>query len=365
MASNKRLQEQNDALHAKVDSLTSKVDELLDEIRNAKSDSTDTRNPMGEQQPETASAEGEQQSIQQPQHQHQPQQPQTDHPAQTSKENQPRQDQQRRAVNWSEVVKSGLGSLPDVLKHRVKETVRYLQQDGFQAKRTTPSHANNTQPSPVAVYFGNIPRGPIGKLKRCLQECLPKWAVLSISFIGANFTVILCHQGHVERRVATMRLLRYKNIAGYDPTLAAPRDATPDQARSYRAACLRRWQKLASQSLSPVCKQCYEKSATDLLESDEGLDEVQPPSRKPRTPGLAAPSSTAPAPATLATNTGGQASEEDSDDDVEDDDSFLTPREEQDNSTAPKTNSSTEVTDEMGQEANKEKVSAQAEPESN
>lgn len=132
----------------------------------------------------------------------------------------------------------------------------------------------------MPVYFANVPRGPIGKFKRCLHECLPKWAVLSISFIGASITEILCHKAHVARLIATMRLCRYKPLPEYDPTLATPRDATPETARSYKAACLRRWIKLAAASPSPVCKDWYTRASEALLADDEGLDAVQPPKRK-------------------------------------------------------------------------------------
>lgn len=152
------------------------------------------------------------------------------------------------------IVKLGIDSLPDTLKHRVKEISRYLQQEGFQTNCTSPVGTSTAQPILVAVYFGNVTRGPIGKLKRWLHECLPKRALISISFIGASVTEMLCRQLHMARLVATMRLLRYKHIAVYGATTSALHNDTPKQARSDKAACLHRWIKLAASAPSPFCK---------------------------------------------------------------------------------------------------------------
>lgn len=278
LENNRNLQEQNEALHAKVDALTTKVDELLSEMRKNKPGVTAGHSVANEQQQE---ASVPQPSPQNPHAQKEPTQPKPDDPQQP-----PNPKTACQPVNWADIVNLGIAALPDMLKHLVKESPRYLQQDGFQAKRTPPMGTSTAQAIPVVVYFGNVPRGPIGKLKRCLHECLPKWAVLSISFIGASVTEILCHQPHVARLVATMCLLRYKHLAGYDPTTSAPHNATPEQARSYKAACLHRCIKLVTSARSPVCKSWYTKASEDLLADDEALDAVEPPRRNQPTPDL-------------------------------------------------------------------------------
>lgn len=62
------------------------------------------------------------------------------------------------------------------------------------------------------MYFGNIPRGPIGALKEALMKCLPKWAILGILFIGASVTEILCHSPNKDRLIATLHFFRYKYL---------------------------------------------------------------------------------------------------------------------------------------------------------
>lgn len=119
--------------------------------------------------------------------------------------------------------------------------------------------------------------------------------MLCVSCIAASVTEILCHKAHVVHLVATMRLLRYKPLPDYDPTLSASRDTTPEVVQSYEAAYLRRWRKLADTTPSPVCKQWYKKAATDLLADEEGLDSTQPPKRTNMTPGLDTDDATEPA----------------------------------------------------------------------
>lgn len=183
-------------------------------------------------------------------------------------------------LNWETVVKSGRKTLPQELQTRAQASMLSLNTSGFQARRFRQCPTATAHPKPVAVYFANIPRGPIGALKKALLECLLKWAILGISFIGAEVTEILCHVALLDRLIATLQFFRYKHLPTYNPTKVATEGAPTDTQRTYRAACYRRWKRLGDQTPSPICKTWYTSSAADLLESDPGLDKVDTPKRR-------------------------------------------------------------------------------------
>lgn len=279
------LTDQNLQLTAKVDKLTSKVEELLSKInKNSTSDADaeqpDTQESDGidklqpEQDPSGNKAQPD--PINQPDNSETPSVPGDPGPTTSISRAGPRQPK----LSWVDIAQKGIGSLPSGLQARLRSSMQSLGAAGFKARRPTPNpHANMPKPDPVPVYFGNAPRGPIGHFKRALFECLPKWAVLSVSFIGASTAEILCHKTLVPRLIATMRLLRYRHLPDYNPREA--RSGTPeDMARSYKAACYQRWHKLAASALSPACKSWYTSQAEALLASDNGLDEVPPPQRQ-------------------------------------------------------------------------------------
>lgn len=113
-----------------------------------------------------------------------------------------------------------------------------------------------------------------------LLKCLPKWEVLGISFIVSAITEILCHAALVARLIATFRVFSYKHLSAYDRTKMATDDAPPETQRQYKAEFYRRWEKLGARTPSPVCEAWYECKAKDLLDSDNGLDNVALPERK-------------------------------------------------------------------------------------
>lgn len=108
------------------------------------------------------------------------------------------------------------------------DTIKSLNSAGFQSRRSRQRAGNVIQPKPMAVYFANIPRGPIYALKKSLLKCLPKWAVLGISFIGTTMTEILCHTSLAERLIATLQFFRFKHVPEYDPTKMGTGDASTE-----------------------------------------------------------------------------------------------------------------------------------------
>lgn len=83
------------------------------------------------------------------------------------------------------------------------------------------------QPTPKAIYSGEVPRGPIGALRRALLLSLPKWTILGISYISNTALEILCHTELVDRLIATMKLLTFRHMEKYDPRAALRAQAQP------------------------------------------------------------------------------------------------------------------------------------------
>ena len=161
-----------------------------------------------------------------------------------------------------------------------------MAKDGFAPARRTvrrpgdPAQQNTTKPDPEAVYIGDLPRGPIGKLRRSLNKALPKWAVLNISFIGDSVTEILCHKPLVPRQVATVKLMKYRHLAKYDPTAAVGKDDNDSTTIQYRGSCYHRWQNAAKKSYSVVCKEWYTKQAESLMVRYPNIAQSKPFSKR-------------------------------------------------------------------------------------
>jgi len=191
--------------------------------------------------------------------------------------------------SWSDVARQGLEKLPDNMKAKFHSSMKSLKLAGFEAQNEyrTPrfDSAGDTAPKPVptAIYFANLPRGPIGALRRALLECLPKWSVLSISFIGRSITEILCHQDLTEQLISDMTLLGYKHLEYYSPVKVASHITDIDTINKYKAACYRRWINASERTYSPVSKTWYKSKSDSLLAENPGLDSVQPFQRRNET----------------------------------------------------------------------------------
>lgn len=289
MELNAKLQDQNENLVKKFEAMERKFDALVDELRLAR-ESSQAQKQAPTQAPEptpdaqdnytgTETAPSDPSPTADTDIHATPDSPQPTSTPQPEKPNPAPKQAPKPNFTWADAAKKGLNALPAGLQDRVRASLQSLADSGFKAKRTEPQPNSEEKPEPEPVYFGNVPRGPIGQLKRSLHECLPKWAVLSISFIGAATTEILCHKPYIPRLVATMRLLRFRHLPKYDPRKSRP-DTEPTIERAYKAACYQRWHKLSQSSRSPACKAWYSSQADALLLSDTGIDSVQPPSRK-------------------------------------------------------------------------------------
>ncbi|MEM1007933.1 MAG: hypothetical protein AAGJ35_02915 [Myxococcota bacterium] len=180
--------------------------------------------------------------------------------------------EQSKKISWADMVRQPkLSNLPAEVQEKFKKSAQALNSLGFKPTPRPPPRPQNSsapqnklKPKPVPVYFGGIPRGPIGKLRAMLRECLPKWSVLNISFIGNSATKLLCHEPLVDNLAAGMKLLGYRHLPNYDPVREMNTDAATLRGR---ANCYQRWRWGAENAFSEVSREWFAKKMDEMAKS--------------------------------------------------------------------------------------------------
>lgn len=151
-------------------------------------------------------------------------------------------------LSWAEAAKKPPAeALPEPLQRRIEESKRAMLQPGIgPADRGT----TGARPQPKALYFGRVPRGTIGTLRRALHASVPKWAVLNLSFVGTSAPEILCHAPLSDRLTARMKLLGFCHVSNFNPLSTSTGPSKNEKAQL--AACYRRWSPAAAQTSSAV-----------------------------------------------------------------------------------------------------------------
>lgn len=188
-----------------------------------------------------------------------------------------------KPISWADIARiPSMKKLPSTMQSKFEKSIASLRKNGFTpSARPPPGRPNPAggdprpstppQPVPTPVYFGGVPRGPIGSLKRSLQECLPSWAVLSISFIGNSACEILCHKPLEQRLIAAMKLIGFRHLATYDPMRLATSEGTDAVSKKIKLACYRRWMWTAGKTFSPVSKNWYTNQAQAIIANNKSL----------------------------------------------------------------------------------------------
>ena len=165
----------------------------------------------------------------------------------------------RRANNVNTEAIDGQSALQGAHVARPLTVAEYPATDTTTTKRT---------PSPVAVYFGGVTRGPIGSLRKALLLSVPKWAVLSLSFIGNSALEIICDRQLVDRLATTMKALGFRHLTTFNPRKSLNPSST--QLKKH-AACYRRWMSAQASIYSPAAKAWYRQEASKLASQHDFL----------------------------------------------------------------------------------------------
>lgn len=133
-------------------------------------------------------------------------------------------------LNWAEIAKQSLQrttGLPGPLDQRIQKTIRLLDRNNCRVLK---------EPSPIAVYFKNVRRGPIGAIRSALRESLPSWALLGIGFVGGSVLEIVTDNRLKARLIATLKIMGIEELAKFDVLGGGIRRGTPGSAGSDRTA---------------------------------------------------------------------------------------------------------------------------------
>lgn len=184
-------------------------------------------------------------------------------------------------ISWAEVARAPtLSKLLTDQRSKFEKCRASLVAKGFNAQQRTIYIGPRTeaatkaiasmkpQPTATAVYFGGIPRGPIGDLKQALYECLPKRCILRISFIGNSACEILCHKHLQSRLISGMNLLGFRQLTAYDPLKSSSSSFSEESTRRLKMSSYRRWRWSGRKTFSPIAKLWYESASAVVLATD-------------------------------------------------------------------------------------------------
>lgn len=146
----------------------------------------------------------------------------------TSQQGGHNKDTNYRQLNWAEIAKQSLrrtNVIPGPLEQRIRKTIRLLDSNKSRVVR---------EPIPMAVYFKNVRRGPIGTLRSALWESLPSWALLSIGFVGGSVLEIITDTRLKARLVATLKIMGIEELAKFDVLQGGIRKVVPGSAVTNR-----------------------------------------------------------------------------------------------------------------------------------
>lgn len=181
----------------------------------------------------------------------------------------------RTPPTWAEVAKLRRPVIANpTLRTNINQSKTELLAKGFLAKPT------QMQPTPTAVYFGGVQRGPVGQFRRTLLQtkAIPGWACLSVSFIGSNVCEIVCHAPLKDRLIATLKHIGFRYLPSYDPVKARTKSVSATYAAK---CCLRRWIKCAVSTNSVAATKFYTARAEALRLSNPDASEAYDKDEEP------------------------------------------------------------------------------------
>lgn len=174
-------------------------------------------------------------------------------------------------ISWDDVAcKPKVGYLTEQFKEKIEVSTKSLDSPHLKPSFTihrAPVGAGRepkkNKPSPTPVYLGVIPSGTGGKLPKALRDCLRKWEVLYISFIGNSAAELLCHGPIVEQLIAGMKLLGFRNMLQNVPL---KKENTEMATRKGHMNFYQRWRWGAESSSSVVSRACVSSRMEELAE---------------------------------------------------------------------------------------------------
>lgn len=185
---------------------------------------------------------------------------------------------ERKSQTWAEVAR--------IPTKKCEQSKKALDAAGFKPvqRQLRPEQVQERsapvemKPVPTAVYFGGVPRVPIGALRRALLLALSGWAALHLSFVGNSALKVLCHKPLVHRLVAVMKSHKFLHLELFDP--AKPLSGGDSRLKMSREAWLRRWSYNDVNTTSPVAREWYKQQFELLTKVHPSLKVEKPAPKK-------------------------------------------------------------------------------------
>lgn len=190
--------------------------------------------------------------------------------------------EETRKLNWAEVTKMNrpalINAVPTQLRNKIEKSKQILIEENFKPL---------VKPTPTVVYFKNVRRGPVGRIRTALRECLPSWAILGLDFVGASVLEIVMDGKLKHRTVATLRMMGIMEIKDFDileKNVTIPRtgDSQRDQKKRNLEMAVHRLRKNVDKTRNKWAIEWYKsklqvamKKLKEIPESEESLGSTE------------------------------------------------------------------------------------------
>lgn len=179
---------------------------------------------------------------------------------------------QIKKLNWAELVKlncqQSREKIPEMLQEKISKTRAFLTRNNLRATQ---------EPKPVALYFKNVKRGPLGMVRKALRECLPSWALLGLDFVGNSIMEVVTDNQLAARVITTMKMIGIIHVPTFDVFEAALRSHKKDDPNNERkrrnlTAAVHRFKKNAERAKNQWSLGWYK---TQLEEAEKRLSSIE------------------------------------------------------------------------------------------
>lgn len=122
-----------------------------------------------------------------------------------------KREENHQKLNWAQTTKLRTTEIPKTahskLQAKIKKSKNLLIQGKFKPL---------VEPRPIADYFKDVHRGPLGLIFQALRASLPSLATLGLDFIGSSMLEVILDEKLRDSAVPTLRMLDISMIANFN-----------------------------------------------------------------------------------------------------------------------------------------------------
>lgn len=118
-----------------------------------------------------------------------------------------KRDERLNCTDAAKLNRPGNGNLPLELIEKIKVSQRLTDSQNIRVRN---------EPEPIAVYFKNFTRGPLGILRKALRECVPECTTFGVCFVG-GFTLEIITDARQENCLTlTLKIMGITEVSNFD-----------------------------------------------------------------------------------------------------------------------------------------------------